>query len=586
MDKFLRINAILCVFGLILFGCTNPSTDAAEPDATNVSSSIIPPTSQPATPIDAPAEIADIIFTGGTIITMDEVNPSAQGIAIRGDKIIAVRSDADMLRLRGQATKVIDLKGRVVLPGFIDSHTHRITQRYKWNFSTVEQAAQEALSQGWTGLTELAVEEGQFNELREAAEQGKLKVKVNAYLTANTFSGDPLPEWYKAYQPGQQFGPYLRIAGLKVFIDGNSGRVLYWSQEELNEFLRQRQAEGWQISMKAIGIQSHELALSAYEAILQGQNNEQYRHRIEHSLAVNDDQLSRMARLQIIASIQPSFPGVIWYEPDIHALVNEEGQENIFRWREYYDAGVFMVASPFNPDGVNAEFTLPSHVSPMGLLYRSVTQIGLGDSQPEPWMLEKTLAVDEILPMLTINGAYATFEDETKGSLTAGKLADIVILSANPSESTHEQIKDIQVLMTMVNGKVEYCAAGAEALCPSTIPSNTNAIPIGFIDVPVPDETISGRIEIAGWALDEIKIDRIEIFLDGQFIGNATYGNPRPDVEHDYPGRPGTPNFGFIFNLNTASYSNGPHTIEALAINSSGNKSPLIPKKLTITINN
>jgi predicted amidohydrolase YtcJ len=453
---------LIVYFTLVLsvLSCNIP--DSTTPPAPTFSP--LTPTSEPL--LTHPKDEAAVIFTNGIVLTMDSSNPVAEAVAIQANKILAVGQNDEVLNHRGGNTIVIDLDGRMLVPGFIDSHTHRISQRYKWELSTVEEAAQEALSQGWTGLTELAVDESQFNELLEVAEQENLKVRVNVYLTANTFEGDPLPEWYAAYKPGQQFGSYLRVAGLKVFIDGNSGRTLYWEQDELNEFLRQRQAEGWQIAIKAIGIQSHELLISAYESLLQGQGNQAHRHRIEHSLAVNDEQLLRMVQGQIIASIQPSFPGVLWYEPDIHALVNEEGLENIFRWREYQDSGVLMTASPYNPDGFHEELTLPSHVSPMGLLYRSVTQIGIDNSQPEPWMLEKSLSVEEILPLLTINGAYATFEDNLRGSLVVGKLADMVILSENPLQSSPEQLQDIQALMTMVDGKVEYCAVGYEALCP------------------------------------------------------------------------------------------------------------------------
>lgn len=443
---------------------TEPEIDPTAP-ASQTNPTEAPSSNPTAEQSPLPDDTADIIFTNGVILTMDDSNPSAEAIAIGDGKILAVDSNNDVMRYRGDDTRVIDLEGRTVTPGFIDSHTHRITQRFKWGFSTVEEAAQEALSQGWTGLSELAVDEGQFNELREAAEQGRLKVRVNVYLLANTFGGEMLPEWYNVYKPGQQFGPYLRIAGLKVFIDGNSGRILYWEQEALNEFLRQRQSEGWQISMKAIGIQSHELAITAFESLLQGQYNDTYRYRIEHSLAVNDDQLSRLAQTGIITAIQPSFPGVIWHESDIRALTDEQGMQNIFRWREYQDAGVLIAASPYNPDGINDELTLPSHVSPMGLLHRSVTQIGLGGSAPESWMLERTLSVEQLLPMMTIRGAYANFEDDALGSLEAGKLADIVILSENPLQVSPEQLNNIQVLMTMIDGKAEFCTAGFESLC-------------------------------------------------------------------------------------------------------------------------
>jgi hypothetical protein len=104
--------------------------------------------------------------------------------------------------------------------------------------------------------------------------------------------------------------------------------------------------------------------------------------------------------------------------------------------------------------------------------------------------------------------------------------------------------------------------------------------------VPAAGEIVSGTIEVAGWALDEIKMDRVEIYLDGNYLGKATYGSPRPDVDHDYPGRPGAPNFGYSYNLDTTTYSNGPHTIMALAVNSAGKKQPLTPEALAITISN
>lgn len=465
--KLLKVSVIwILITFLTACGSASPTLANLTPATaqTESSSSNLSPSNPIATSV--PIVAADILFTDGVILTMNDSNPVAQAIAIQGNSIVAVGSNDETIQHRNENTLVINLEGKTLLPGFIDSHTHRITQRFKWGFSTVEEAAQEALSQGWTGLSELAVDEGQFDELREAAEQGRLNIRVNVYLLANTFGGESLPEWYNAYEPGQQFGPYLRIAGLKVFIDGNSGRVLYWEQQALNDFLRQRQSEGWQISMKAIGIQSHELAITAFESLLQGQNNEAYRYRIEHSLAVNDNQLSRLVQTGIITAIQPSFPGVIWHEPDIRALTDEQGMQNIFRWREYHDAGVMSAASPYNPDGINDELTLPSHVSPMGLLHRSVTQIGLGGSVPEAWMLEKTLTVEELLPMLTIRGAYANFEDATLGSLETGKLADIVILSENPQQLSPEQLNNIQVLMTMIDGQVKHCTAGYETLCP------------------------------------------------------------------------------------------------------------------------
>ena len=81
-------------------------------------------------------------------------------------------------------------------------------------------------------------------------------------------------------------------------------------------------------------------------------------------------------------------------------------------------------------------------------------------------MLDQIITVEQALRSLTINGAYATFEEDKKGSLTSGKLADLVILSANPLTAPIEMVPDIQVLMTMIGGTVEYCVQGQIAPCP------------------------------------------------------------------------------------------------------------------------
>jgi hypothetical protein len=329
----------------------------------------------------------------------------------------------------------------------------------------------EAVSQGWTGLVELAVDENQLKEIIAADAAGDLHTRINTYLIVNAFDGSSLGDWYQAYQPGQQFSPYLRIAGLKIFIDFDSGKQLLWSQADLNEFVRQRQLEGWQVTVKAITIQSHELALKAYEHAIGDDINGDYRYRVEHSLAVNDAQIARMAKLGVIASIQPSIPAVVWNEPDIRELTESQGIDNVFRWRDYADAGVIMAASPYNPPPLDApgpyeEYYDDSHISVMGLIYRSLTQIGLGGALPENWMLTRVLKVDELLPMLTINGAYATFEENIKGSLAPGKWADLVILQQDPLFVVPGDFKDLDVWMTMVAGKTEYCAPGHGSICP------------------------------------------------------------------------------------------------------------------------
>ena len=97
-----------------------------------------------------------------------------------------------------------------------------------------------------------------------------------------------------------------------------------------------------------------------------------------------------------------------------------------------------------------------------------VTRVSVGGAyvEPPPWMLAKRITVEQALQGLTSAGAYATFEEKTKGTIGPEKLADLVILDQNPLTAPPENIRNIAVLATIVGGHAEYCATGANALCP------------------------------------------------------------------------------------------------------------------------
>ena len=492
--------AVAIVLSGTMSGCGQPagtdSTIILEPTLRPTSSvgPILPSALAPA----AGETEASVIFHNGLILTMDDSLPTASAIHIQGERIVAVGDDASVLAGAGPATVVVDLQGRTLTPGFINGHSHHISQRYKWGFDGLDLAVQSALAQGWTGLTELAVDQAELAELIEAAEGGRLPVRTNAYLLVKTFEGESLGEWFNAYQPGQTFGTSLRIAGLKVFTDFDNGTVLYWEPEELEAFVRERLAEGWQLALKSVSTLSLELVLDAVEPILQGGSNADVRFRVEHALAVNDEQLARMARMGIIASIQPGIVGVISGQADLNEIVGREGTEAVARWRDMAEAGVPMVGSPYNPDGANVEYTSPSHVSPLGVAYRGATQIGLGGRAPEAWMVQHALSVEEILPLLTIDAAYATLEEGERGSLVPGKLADLVILSADPRSVPVEDLFTIEILMTMVGGEVAWCAPSAQDLCSGETTS--------------PSPTAEGEAAITGWPILRLGSEGPEVF--------------------------------------------------------------------------
>jgi predicted amidohydrolase YtcJ len=460
---------LLAIAALVPGACSSPPPTGSP---TTTSPGTLPPPTSPVGTTQAPGggwAHPQTLYHGGVILTMQEAMPEAEALLVEGDRIVAVGALDDMRAVAAPSVREVDLGGWLLLPGFIDSHSHRITQRFKWGLDSELEASLVALSEGWTGIDELAVNPEELDALVEAGRRGDLLVRVNAYLAVNPFAGGEVDDWYTDYRPGQVLSPNLRVAGLKIFIDFDSGRTLLWEPDELAGFVTQRHAEGWQVSMKAIGRASHGLALQALEHALGSDSNEEHRHRLEHSLAVTDGQMDTMARLGIIAAIQPGFPGVVWYEDDIRDLVGEEGVEVMFRWPEYLAAGVPAAASPYNPDPRYPEFVDASHVSPMGVLYRAVTQIGLGGIPPEPWMLDRALTVEQLLPLLTIAGAYAAAVEDGRGSLAVGKLADFVVLDSDPRSVAPESLMDIRLQMTVVGGVVRYLRAGAEHLVPGPV---------------------------------------------------------------------------------------------------------------------
>jgi predicted amidohydrolase YtcJ len=415
----------------------------------------------------------DVIFYDGALLTMEGHSWDAEAIAIRGDLILAVVSDAEILALQGPQTEVVDLGGRTLLPGFIDSHSHWIGDAALGGFQRKTDVIQYAIEQGWTSISELFVNQERLAELLALDGAGQLRLRVNAYLPIH-YDGQWFGHWYQQYVPRSYLSPRVHLAGIKIYVDHDYCRQVVWTQGELNAAVMQAHQAGWQVAIHATGEIGHQMVLDAFDNALHGQSNERYRHRIEHVCFLRDDQLQRMRDLGIIASIQLRFPGDLpQIEFDnLYACYGTGRLDLAFRYRDLLAAGVPTVGSTDWPWGLVAEQEGAPCGSPLRLLFNAATRVGTGVPLPEPWMLAQTLTVEQALPLLTLNGGWATFEENLKGSLAPGKWADLVILSENPLAVPVEELPNTQVLMTMIGGRVEYCAPGHESLCPRHQPGS------------------------------------------------------------------------------------------------------------------
>ncbi len=345
-------------------------------------------------------------------------------------------------------------------------------------YESAAAAIQDALAGGWTSISELFVNQDRLDELRALDDAGQLPLRVNCYLPVN-YLEQKFGVWFGDYRPRQEFSPRLRIGGLKLFADraapakmllteahadapGFLGDV-YWTAEEFTDLARSLHDDGWQLATHTCGDAAHDMVLDAYETALAGADNDAHRHRIEHALVLRDDQVRRMRDLSIIASLQLPFMSADWAAEE-EATLGPDRLAWAGRWRDLLEAGVPAVGSTDFPWAIRDDLNGRSGAA-MKALSDCVTRVGTEAGAPPAWLADQALSVEQGLDLITRAGAYATFEEDRKGTVTVGKLADLVVLSADPRSVAAPDLPAVSVAMTMIGGRVEYCAPDAGKLC-------------------------------------------------------------------------------------------------------------------------
>ncbi len=430
----------------------------------------------------------DIIIHNGQILTMEQSPAQVEAIALQGEYIVAVGSESDILTMASANTQFIDLEGRTLLPGFNDAHSHHIGDRSYVNQSSSEEVIESLLSLGWTSISELFVNQERLDGLISLDQQDNLRIRVNAYLPLS-WQFERFGDWYLTYQPGQEYSSKLRIGGVKIFMDSwYTNPLHYFSQAELNSLVQQAHDDGFQIAIHSVVDNSTDIVLNALESALDGQSNQQYRHRIEHLVLLRNDQIQRIADLGILASFQLTWINSDWMEA-VSWPVLQNYSHLAGRWRDILDAGIPSLGSTDYP------WIFGTERSVMSVISSAVTRVGELGLTPSDWMLNQTINVEQALRLLTIDAAYGTFQENVKGSIKVGKFADLVILSDNPLTVPENTLAEIEVLMTMVGGIVEYTAPGHQFLsagCVGAISQTTEKtnplIKMEMIDTPNKNE--------------------------------------------------------------------------------------------------
>ena len=522
-----------------------------------------------------------VVIVNGVVWTADSAKPWAEAVAIDGDRILAVGSNAEIRSRAVPDTRIIDAHGGMVVPGFIDSHVHFLAggmnlasvqlrnarnpadfiARIKAFAATVPAGAWitggDWDHQNWGGelpqrswidsvtpnnpvwINRLDGHMALANSAalraanvpmsggdvaggtitRDAAGQPTGIFKDNAQdlvdkavpdpapamldralgaamtyanergvtsvdhmgtwgdlavferarragtLRTRIYASVPLATWARLRDTVAARGrgdAWLRIGGLKGFVDGSLGShtaammqpftdaptdtgLLVNTPEDLYSWTSNADKSGLHVIVHAIGDRAINLQLNIFERVAGENGARDRRFRIEHAQHIAPADVARFGHLGVIPSMQPyhAIDDGRWAEK----VIGHERAKTTYAFHSLKQTGARLA---FGSDWPVAPAT------PLEGIYAAVTRRTLDDKNPGGWIPEQKISVEDALRAYTLDAAYATFEERDKGSITAGKLADIVVVDRNLTRIPPETIRDARIEYTIVGGRVVY----------------------------------------------------------------------------------------------------------------------------------
>lgn len=308
-------------------------------------------------------------------------------------------------------------------------------------------------SAGLTSTTDAFGGAEQWQAYQDALAAGELGCRVSFMPSGDIY------EAMKAAGIRSGFGDErLSVGAVKFSADGSAsertmrmstpfrGRpddygILTMNQAQIDAAVDDAVAHGFRVGIHANGDVTIDMVLRAYERVLEDWQGENPRFRIEHCSLVNPSLLGRIRDAGVVPTpfyTYAHYHGEKWHE------YGQEKMEWMFAHRAFLDYGI--------PVAPASDYT-PGPYEPMMALQSMVTR---KDPQGNVWGPSQRITVADAMRVCTVNGAYASFEEDIKGSLTPGKLADITILGADPHRSDADAIKDIPIVATIVDGEFVY----------------------------------------------------------------------------------------------------------------------------------
>jgi len=325
----------------------------------------------------------------------------------------------------------------------------------------LQAALQMAVSNGLTGVHDMGVSRGDLALMKRLADQGKLPLRIDAYADGNQGALDDLCTGGLYDHPGGR----LQMRGVKLFMDGALGSrgaalladysddphnrgLLVTSPEDFEVAVRKADGCKVQVATHAIGDRGNRIALDTYEKVLGSHKDSDHRWRVEHAQVVSLQDIPRFAKLGVIASMQPTHAtsDMGWAEQRVGA----ERIQGAYAWQRYLHSGARLA--------LGSDFPVEK-VDPRLGLYAAVTRQSRDGQPPGGWQPEQRLSAAEALRGFTSDAAWAGHDEAQVGTLQRGLRADFVVLDRDPLTVAADQLDDLKVLSTWVDGEPVYKAA-------------------------------------------------------------------------------------------------------------------------------
>lgn len=400
---------------------------------------------------------------------IDSVTPKNPVLVSRLDGHMALANSA-ALRLAGIDRSTRDIAGGTIVRDSTGAPTGVLkdeaqnpvyaavpTPSQSQSDAALSRALAWAASKGVTAVADVSVPWFEVAALKRARRKGTLTTRMSVYV--------PLGDWRRMADTVRANGAgddWLRVAGVKGYVDGSLGSttalfyqpyndapettgLMVTPEDSLRAWIGGADSAGLQVAVHAIGERANGLLLDIYDSVTKAHGPRDRRFRIEHAQHLRRQDIGRLARSGVIASMQPyhAIDDGRWAEKRI----GPERIKTTYAFRSLLDAKGRLA---FGSDWTVAP------LDPILGIYAAVTRRTLDGKNPGGWVPQEKITVEEALRAYTSGNAYGMFAEKRRGKLAAGYLADITVIDRDLTRVPPESIEQARVTATVVGGKLVY----------------------------------------------------------------------------------------------------------------------------------